>query len=91
MVIGSLTMGVYHNICILDLSPLQRIFISTSENVKPGAIQCSHYSDNPLEDPIEIASAPNLVLWDFAWQTSVGATGVVIEDGWTRYFILSLQ
>jgi hypothetical protein len=49
-------------------------------------IACS--SDYPLKDPVEIAYMPNVDTHIPGWKNSEGAEGVVVEDGWTQYFIL---
>jgi hypothetical protein len=62
------------------------ISISTFTTVNLGAIiACS--PGHPLEDPVEIAYAPNVHPHVFGWQTPKGVEGVVMEDCWTRYFI----
>jgi hypothetical protein len=87
MVIESLTVEEYHNICFLNLSQFRTISISISTTVNLGAIiACS--SNYPLEGPIEIAYTPNVDSHIPGWQTSEGANGAVMEDGWTWYFIL---
>jgi hypothetical protein len=90
MVFESLIMQEYHNICSFNLSQFRTISISTSMAAKPGAIiSCS--SGRSLEDPVEIVYAPNVDTHVYGWRTSEGANGVVMEDGWTQYFILFFQ
>jgi hypothetical protein len=90
MVVESLTTDEYHIICFTNLSQFRTISISTSTTVNLVAIiACS--SDYPLEGPIEIAYTPNVDSHIPAWQTSEGVNGAVMEDGWTRYFILFLH
>jgi hypothetical protein len=90
MVVESLTTEEYHNICGSYLSQAQMISIPTSTTVNLGAIiTCS--SDYLLEHPVEIAYAPNLDSDDvIGWHSFEGAKGLVVEDGWMRYFILFL-
>jgi hypothetical protein len=85
MVVESLTMQNYHDICFLNLSQYRTISISTSTIVNLGAIiSCS--PGFPLKDPVEIAYTPNVRPRVFGWLTSEGVEGVVMEDSWTRYF-----
>jgi hypothetical protein len=87
MVVESLTMEEYHNICFLNLSEFRTISIPTPMAVKLDAIiSCS--SSHPLEDPVEMAYTPNVDTGVDGWQTFEGAEGVVMKDGWTQYFIL---
>jgi hypothetical protein len=87
MVVESLTMEEYHNICLFNLSRPRTISISTSATMNLGAIiACS--SDHQLEDPVEIAYTLNVDSHIRGWQTSEGAEGVVMEDGWMRYLTL---
>jgi hypothetical protein len=90
MVIESLTMEEYHNICFYSLHQFRMISIPTSTTVNLGTIiSCS--LDYPLEGPVEIAYMPNVDSHNAGWHTSKGANGAVMEDGWTRYFILFFQ
>jgi hypothetical protein len=45
-------------------------------------------SDNPLEDPVEIASLPNVEAYLDRWESSGKAVGELMGNGWTRYFVL---
>jgi hypothetical protein len=90
MVVESLTMEHYHDICFLNLSQFRTITISTSTTANLGVIvACS--SDYPLEDPVKIEYAPNVDAHFYSWQTSDGMRGVAMKDGWTRYFISIFQ
>ncbi|KAJ7315696.1 hypothetical protein DFH08DRAFT_755182, partial [Mycena albidolilacea] len=84
VVIESLTMYDYHNICFTNLSQFQTISISASMTVKPGTI-VSRSPGHPLEDPVEIAYAPNMETFFYSRQTSDGMRGVAMEDGWTQF------
>jgi hypothetical protein len=90
MVVESLKTEVYHNICFFNLSRPRNISISTYIAVKPGAI-ISSSSGHPLEDPVEIAYTPDVDIPVYGWQTFKGVEGVVMEDGWMRYFIYFLN
>ncbi|KAJ7319396.1 hypothetical protein DFH08DRAFT_942312 [Mycena albidolilacea] len=82
MVVESLTMEEYHNICVINLSQSRMIFIPTSTTVNP---------DYPLKGPVEIAYMPNVDSLNAGWHTSEGANGTVMEDGWTRDFSTSFK
>ncbi|KAJ7300934.1 hypothetical protein DFH08DRAFT_122002 [Mycena albidolilacea] len=84
MVVESLTMEEYHDICFLNLSQFRKISIFTSTTVNLGAIiACS--SGDPLEGPVEIAYTPNVDFCTPRWQTTKGAERVVMENGWARF------
>ncbi|KAJ7315710.1 hypothetical protein DFH08DRAFT_1039399 [Mycena albidolilacea] len=74
----------YHDICFLNLSQFRTISISTSTTVKLWAL-VSWSPGHLLEDLVEIAYTPNVDSHFAGWQTSEGAKGVVMEDGWTRF------
>jgi hypothetical protein len=89
MVVESLTTEEYHDICFINLSQIRTISISTTTTVNLGGISWS--SGHPLEPPVEIADTPNVHTGVDVWESSEGAKEAVMEDGWTRYFILFLR
>ncbi|KAJ6544148.1 hypothetical protein B0H19DRAFT_1267451 [Mycena capillaripes] len=80
MIIESLTLQDYHDICYYNLRRFPSITISTRTAVNLGAVAFCP-SSNRLEDSVEIASLPNAEV-SYNWG-SVEA-GEVIEEGWTR-------
>lgn len=84
-----LTLEQYHGICAWSLSQYQRITISLLTPTKLGAV-VYYSSDNPLEDPVEIASLPNVEAYLDRWESSGEAVGELMGNGWTRYFVFIL-
>jgi hypothetical protein len=88
-VLDLLTLEEYHEICYWQFSLGRDVSVCNPITVNPGAlISCS--SGNRLEDLVEIAflprtdSGPNRPRWDTA------GSGVVVENGWTRYNVSPL-
>jgi hypothetical protein len=80
MVIDSLTLKEFHEICYWDLSRFRNISISNSVTVNLGGIIiCS--SDDQLQDWVEIVSLPNIKVYGGCWW---GAEGEVMGNGRTR-------
>jgi hypothetical protein len=83
MVVDSLTLEQYHQICYWYLSNWRNISISPDVTVNLGTvITCS--SGDQLQDFVEIVFFPDVDVRFSHWD---GAQGEVMEDGWTRYFI----
>jgi hypothetical protein len=83
VVIDSLTLDQYHDICYCYLSNWGNISISPDETVNLGAI-IARSSSLQLRDSAEIASFPDIDVDRSDWY---GADREVLEDGSTRYFI----
>jgi hypothetical protein len=93
MAIDSLTLQEYHNICSWNLSRFRFISISTSKAVNLGGI-VSFSLSHLIGDPVEIAFLRNTEVFhrygsrNRGWESSGGAKGEVMKDGWTRYSTL---
>jgi hypothetical protein len=83
VVINSLTLEQYHQICYWNLSHRRIISISPEMTVNLGAI-IPYFSTGQLQDWVEIALLPDVDPRCGGWR---GADGEVLEDGWTRCFI----
>jgi hypothetical protein len=88
MAIDSLTLEQYHEICFWDLSQLRTFDCSTCTTVNLNTIIACPL-ENQLRGLVEIAHLPDARLFLDSWRTVEGVTGEVMEDGWTRYFILA--
>ncbi|KAJ6527630.1 hypothetical protein DFH09DRAFT_1186593 [Mycena vulgaris] len=84
MVTDSLTLEEYHMICYLNLGQYRFNTFSLSKTVNLGCVICWSPS-NELQDPIEIASRPNVTVTLGPWKPEGAGTGEVMEDGWTRF------
>ncbi|KAF7326770.1 hypothetical protein MVEN_02596000 [Mycena venus] len=83
MVIETLPLEVYHDICAYNMTHLRDISISTHVPVKPGSvIRCS--SSSQPEDCIEIASMPVSFYIGFRTNSNKSA-GDKMADGWTGF------
>jgi hypothetical protein len=80
IVIDSLTLETYHEICYWELSRPRTITISPGATVNLGAVIACSPADQ-LHDWMEIASLPDVEVRCGDWH---GADGEVIADGWTR-------
>jgi hypothetical protein len=87
MVISSLTLQQYHDICDWDLSLTRTVLVSTDLTVNLGAV-FGCYSGDQLEASAEIASLPDGAV---GWDDWYGAEGKVINNGWIRYFIFFVR
>jgi hypothetical protein len=80
MVIDSLTLEQYHNICSWNLSQTQTITISTNVTVNLGAVfTCS--PEDQLQDWMEIVFLPDVETHWIGWN---GAEGEVMDNSWIR-------
>jgi hypothetical protein len=76
----------YHEICYWSLSHRRTITVFTDMTVNLAAvIACS--SSDQLQHFVEIASLSDVDAHCFSdWYRADSANGVVLENGWTRYF-----
>ncbi|KAJ6556379.1 hypothetical protein B0H19DRAFT_1377102 [Mycena capillaripes] len=80
LIIDSLTLEQYHDLCYWDLSQFRQSFSSAGVAVKVGAIySCS--SEDQLGNAPEIAYVPDVEIDGSHWNA---ARGDVMENGWTR-------
>jgi hypothetical protein len=86
MVIDSLMLEKYHEICYWSLSRLRSVCCSASATANLSAI-IAGASRNRLEDLVEIALLPDAEVHLGYWRAG-GATREVFDDGWTRYYHL---
>jgi hypothetical protein len=84
--IDALTLQKYHSISYWHMSNTRSIALSTRITVTLAAIICLSSSDQ-LEDAVEIAVLPEIEVNNHGWNIRRVA-GEVMQDGWTRYFIL---
>jgi hypothetical protein len=82
--IDGLTLEQYHEICYWNLSRCRTFDCSTSAITPNAIITCP--SGDQLEDSVEIARFPGAGVYLDDWTTAEGATGEVMEGGWTRYY-----
>jgi hypothetical protein len=83
--IDSLTLEQYHQICYWNLSQSRHLYCSASATVNLNTIYVCPSGDR-LEDSVEIALLPDAEVYLGNWRTAEGATGEVMEGGWTRYY-----
>jgi hypothetical protein len=91
MVIASLTLQRFHDICYWNLSQCRNFDCPAFTTVNlTTIIACA--SEDRLEDSVEIALLSDAEVSLGDWIAAAGATGEVMESGWTRYydFILAL-
>jgi hypothetical protein len=85
----ALTLEQYHQICYWNLSRHQNFYCSASATVNlTTIIACA--SEDRFEDSVEIALLPDTKVYLGDWRTPEGATGEVMEGGWTRYYYFIL-
>jgi hypothetical protein len=77
MVIDSLTLEQYHEICYWDLSRRRSISLSTPVTVKLGAVIASSWDDQ-VKDLVGIAFLPDVVVRVGRWYE---VEGEVMKDG----------
>jgi hypothetical protein len=87
--VDALTLDQYHDICYWDLLQCRNFNCSASTTVNLDAI-IVRPSGNRLEDSVEIALLPDAEIFPGHWRTPEGATGEVMEGGWTWYYDLIL-
>jgi hypothetical protein len=87
MIIDALPLHQYHEICCLYLTRYQTINIPTNMTVNVGPVLACSQSDQP-EASSEIAFLPDVDVNVTRWGVPGGAQGEIMENGWTRYFIL---
>jgi hypothetical protein len=83
--IDALTLRQYHSICYWNLSRYRNLYCPTSATVNLNSIIVCPSGDR-LEDSVEIALLPDTKVHLGDWTTPEGATGEVMEGGWTRYY-----
>lgn len=78
---------------VVGSSPNHSTSLLEELGLDPAIISWSSFND--LEDPIEIASLPNVEsepeidVWD--WHTHRGKASGLTGDSWTRYFIFAVD
>jgi hypothetical protein len=82
--IDALTLRQYHSICYWNLSQSRTFDCPTSATVNLNTIVVCTAGDQ-LEDLVEIAFLPDAEAYLSDWGTAAGATGEIMEGGWTRY------
>jgi hypothetical protein len=87
--IDGLTLEHYHEICYWNLRRYRNLYCSTSAAVNLNTIIACPSGDR-LKDLVEIALLPDGEVSQGDWGTPEGATGKVMEGGWTRYYDLIL-
>jgi hypothetical protein len=83
--IDGLTLEQYHKICYWNLGRLQHLYCSASSTVNLDTI-IACYSGDRLEDSVEIPLLLDAEVDLDDWGTLEGATGEVMEGGWTWYY-----
>jgi hypothetical protein len=84
MAIEALTLEQYHNICYWNLSQFRNFCYSTSATMDLNTI-IAWTSGNQLEEMVGIALLPDAEVYPGDWRTASGATGGVMDGGWTWY------
>jgi hypothetical protein len=85
MAIDTLTLEQNHSICYWYLVQPRDLYCSTSATVNLNTIIVCPSGDR-LEDSVEIALLLDADLYLDYWRATQGATGEVMEGGWTRYY-----
>jgi hypothetical protein len=81
MLINSLTLEQYHDICFWKLSRTQTITVPADATLNLGTVfVCS--SGDQLQDWVGIVSWTDVEVGHTGWH---GAKGEVMSNGWTRY------
>ncbi|KAJ6566456.1 hypothetical protein B0H19DRAFT_1374022 [Mycena capillaripes] len=85
ILIQSLTLKEYHQICVFHLRRHRQITVSTSIiPVNLGTV-ISWSSSNRFEDSVGIAFLPNIEVYPGQWVNTGAAQGERIKEGWTRF------
>ncbi|KAJ7683105.1 hypothetical protein B0H17DRAFT_44036 [Mycena rosella] len=83
IIVDSLSLDGYHEICYFHLEHSRQLSISTKVSVQLGAvILCPPGSEVQLSN--EIAYIPDPDVIESGWRVSTGASMIVLESGWTR-------
>ncbi|KAJ6532518.1 hypothetical protein B0H19DRAFT_450554 [Mycena capillaripes] len=77
-IMASLSLQAYHEICFVHLAQRQNLSISTNDSVQVGSIR--HFPDWEYETSFEIASAPDVLVYDRGWETE----DHVVDNMWNR-------
>ncbi|KAF7337137.1 hypothetical protein MVEN_02151700 [Mycena venus] len=84
MVIDTVTLKGYHNICSLILSHLHNVYVSLSIIVNLGAV-ILWPRDDVLEHWVEITSLADTEVFFGSWFNPGKGNGEQLENGWTRF------
>ncbi|KAF7337136.1 hypothetical protein MVEN_02151600 [Mycena venus] len=84
MVIDTLTLEGYYNVCALILSRMHSVVLSLSMIVNVGAV-VFWPEDDVLEHWVEIASLADAEIHVFLWHSHGKGYGEKLENGWTRF------
>ncbi|KAJ6566391.1 hypothetical protein B0H19DRAFT_709837 [Mycena capillaripes] len=84
MILESLTLRKYHQICALHLDRYRSTTIATPIHVDQGTVVLWP-STNRFEDSVAIAFSPNVNVYPGQWEATGGTPGERTEGGWTRF------
>ncbi|KAJ6532616.1 hypothetical protein B0H19DRAFT_451306 [Mycena capillaripes] len=78
-ILASISLQAYHDICYFHLAQQQFFPISTNDSVQLESIR--HFPDREYKTSFEIASAPDVLVYDRVWETE----DHMVDNMWNRY------